>query len=125
MLKYWLHAARRTGRVFLFMAHHHLLLYEGTSCYQLTREFFRYALAECHGDIYPATVTALGLYWERVLCPEHRWVRIAHDGASATVQNTGTADLERLPLEIALCGGRRYMTLVDVAAGQKTVVPVA
>jgi hypothetical protein len=123
-LKYWLHAARRTGRVFLFMAHHHLLMYEGTSCYQLTREFFRYALAETHGDLYAATVTSLGLYWERVLCPEHRWVRLAVEGESVVVENTGTADLDQLPLEIDLGGGRRFMALVRAAAHEKTTVRV-
>jgi hypothetical protein len=123
MLQYWLHAARRTGRVFLFMAHHHLMRYEGTSCRQLTREFFRYALDECHGDLYPATVTALGLYWERVLCPEHRWVRLTWDGTSVRVSNAGTADLEGLPLEILLAGGKRFMVLVDVPAGGAVDVP--
>jgi hypothetical protein len=124
MLKYWLHAARRTGRVLLFMAHHHLLLYEGTSCYQLTREFFRYALGECCGDLYAATVTSLGLYWERVLCPEHRWIRVTVEGATVMIENTGTAALDRLPLEIDLPGGGRFMTLVDVPAGGKTAVRI-
>jgi hypothetical protein len=122
MIKYWLHAARRTGRVFLYMAHHHLLMHEGTSCYQLTRAFFHYALSACHGDLYAATVTSLGLYWERVLCPQHKWVRVSVKDNAVTVENTGTEALDRLPLEIEVAGGRRYMTLVDVPPGASVVV---
>jgi hypothetical protein len=125
MLKYWVGFARRTGRAFIYMAHHHMMLYEGWACYRLTEEFFRYILAECNADFYIASVTGLGLYWERVLCPEHRCVRMTCDGQSVTVENTGDADLDRLPVEIDLPGGRRFMALVDVPAGGKTTVTVA
>ncbi len=124
MLKYWLHAARRTGRVFLYMAHHHLLLYEGTSCYQLTRAFFHYALAEMprrpvrgHGHVAGPVLGTRAVPRAPVGAP-------APAGESVTVENTGTANLNRLPLEIALSHGRRFMTLVDVPAGTKTVVRV-
>ena len=118
MLKYWMHLARRTGRCFLYMAHHHLMLYEGWSCYHLTEEFLRYALDDCHGDFYVASVSALGLYWERVLCPEHACIRISHHADEVTMTNTGDADLDRLPLEVGLPGGRRFMKLIDLEAGQ-------
>lgn len=120
MLKYWMGLARRTGRAFLYMAHHHLMLYEGWSCYHLTEELFRYLLAECDGDFYIASVCALGLYWERVLCPQHRCVHTEINGQTVTVRNTGDADLDRLPLEIEWDEGRRFMTLVDAPA-QKTI----
>ncbi len=122
MLRYWLHAARRTGRVFLYMAHHHLLMYEGTSCYQLTRAFFHEALTTCKGDLYAATVTALGLYWERVLCPQHKWIRVTVDEKQITVKNSGTEALEKLPLEIEMANGTHYMTLVDVPANSAVVI---
>lgn len=124
MLKYWMGLARRTGQTFLYMAHHHLMLYEGWSCYRLSEELFRYVLAECDGDFYIASVCALGLYWERVLCPEHRCVHVEINGQTVTVRNTGDADLDRLPLEIDLGKGRRYMTLVDVPADGFTNVAV-
>lgn len=125
MIKYWMHYARRTGRVFLYMAHHHMMLYEGWACYRLTEESFRYALAENGGDFYVATICALGLYWDRVLCPKHRVIRISHDNASVTVQNTGDVLLDRLPVEIDLGGGRRFMKLLDVPAGGESRATVA
>lgn len=122
MLDYWLHAARRTGRVFLYMAHHHLLMYEGTSCYQLTRAFFHKTLRDCHGDLYAATVSALGLYWERVLCPEHKWVDISIHKNTIIVTNRGCETLDGLPLEITMQNGTRYMTLVTVPANDQIEV---
>jgi hypothetical protein len=82
-------------------------------------------LAECNADFHAASVTGLGLYWERVLCPEHRCVRMTCDGQSVTVENTGDADLDRLPVEIDLPGGRRFMALVDVPAGGTVAVRLA
>ncbi len=35
-----------------------------------------------------------------------------------TVTNAGQADLDRLPVEVESAGGKRFMTLVDVAAGR-------
>jgi len=125
VLKYWMHAARRAGSHFLYMAHQHLLRYCDNACYHLTEEMLRYVLGDCHGDFYPATVSAIGLYWERVLCPDHRAVAISAEGESVTVENTGDADLDRLPLEIELSGGRRFMSLVDVPAGGRISVPAA
>jgi hypothetical protein len=124
MLKYWAHANLRSGGTFLFMAHHHLLQYEGSSCYHLTEELFRYVLGDCEGDFYVATVTALGLYWKRVLSPRTRCVQVMADDRAVTISNTGDAPLERLPLEISLSSGGRYMTLVDVPAHQRVTVQV-
>jgi len=118
MLKYWLHAARRRGWCFEYFAHHHLRLWDGRACYHLTEEMLRHVLADCHGDFYVSTVSGVALYWERVLCPQHRCVRCRVDGGTVFVQNTGDADLDRLPVEIDLAGGGRFMALVDVPAGQ-------
>jgi hypothetical protein len=125
VLKYWMHAARRAGSHFLYMAHQHLLRYYDNACYHLSEEMFRYVLDDCHGDFYVATVSAMAMYWERVLCPTHRCVRMTCDGQSVTVENTGDVDLDRLPVEIDLPGGRRFMALVNVPAGGKTTVTAA
>ena len=55
----------------------------------------------------------------------HRAVAIATEGGAVTVENTGDVDLDRLPLEIDLGGGRRLMALVDVPAGGRISVPAA
>lgn len=122
MLKYWLHAARRAQGTFLFMAHHHLLLYEGWSCYHITEEFFRHVLADCDGDFYVATVTALGRYWRDVLSPKTRVVEVRIDRERVVVANSGHRDLHGLPVEIELETGGSFMVLADVEAGQEAVV---
>jgi len=124
MLRYWAHANRRAGSTMLFMAHHHLLQYEGSSCYHLTEEYFRYILSDCYGDFYVGTVSAMGMYWKRVLSPRTKCVTVENDGDSVRVTNSGDVNLDALPLEVELGGGRRYMTLVDVPAGETTTVRV-
>ncbi|MBN1555981.1 MAG: hypothetical protein JXA11_14650 [Phycisphaerae bacterium] len=125
MVHYWLGASRRKNGVFVLMNHHHLKLYESWSCFRHTENLFRYLLAEGQGDFYIATISALGLYWERVLCPEHRCIKIDKNGQTVTIQNTGDADLDQLPLEIDLGKDRRFMTLVDVPAGGKTNIELS
>ncbi|HOI54743.1 MAG TPA: hypothetical protein PLP01_05805 [Phycisphaerae bacterium] len=124
MLKYWAHANRRAGSTMLFMAHHHLLQHEGSSCYHLTEEYFRYVLSECYGDFYVTTVTGMGMYWKRVLSPKTRCVNVESDARSVRVTNSGTVALDALPLEIEMSDGARYMTLVDVPANGQTTVAV-
>ncbi|MBD3331771.1 hypothetical protein GF356_02880 [candidate division GN15 bacterium] len=122
MLKYWLHAARRAGGTFLFMAHHHLLLYEGWGCYHITEEFFRHVLADCDGDFYVATVTALGRYWRDVLSPKTRVIELNVDQGRVVARNTGDRDLEGLPVEIEFSDGGSLMVLASVKAGHEVVV---
>ncbi len=117
MLKFWLGFARRHGRALVYLAHHHLVMYEGNACYNLTAELLRHVLADTEGDIYPATLTALGRYWRDVLSPRTRCLKISLEGEGVRLENTGSRDLTGLPLELELAGGGRYMRLVDVPAG--------
>lgn len=116
MLKFWLGFARRHGRALVYLAHHHLVMYEGNACYHLTAELLRHVLADTEGDVYPATLTALGRYWRDVLSERSRCVRITVTGGQVTVENTGARDLTGLPVEIDLAGGGRYLRLVDMSA---------
>jgi hypothetical protein len=124
MLKFWLGFARRNGRALVYLAHHHLVMYEGNACYHLTAELLRHVLADTEGDVYPATLTALGRYWRDVLSERTRCVRITVTGEQVTVENTGARDLTGLPLEIEYAGGGRYLRLVDVSAGATVIVEV-
>jgi len=125
VLKYWMHAARRAGVHFLYMAHQHLLRYLDNACYHLTERMLKYVLDECHGDFYVSTVSGIAMYWERVLCGEHREVKVSVQDGSVAVENTGDANLDRLPVEIDLVGGRRFMALVDAPAGEKAIIQVS
>jgi hypothetical protein len=123
MLKYWTYHARRHGRVMLFMAHQHLRGYESGACFRLTEEMLREVLAEGDGDFYIATMTAVGSYWDRVLCPKHRWVKAGTGtGLDFTVANTGEEAMEEVPVEVQFSNGRRTLTLVDIPAGGATTV---
>ncbi|MHC4981659.1 MAG: hypothetical protein ACYTF6_00635 [Planctomycetota bacterium] len=124
VLWYWMHAARRAGGHFLHMAHQHMLRYFDNACYHLTERMLHYVLDECHGDFYVSTVSGIAMYWERVLCPEHRVVKASVQDGSVAVENTGAADLDRLPVEVELAGGRRFMALVDAPAGDKITVSI-
>lgn len=124
MLKYWLHLAQREGVHFLYMAHQHMLRYFSNACYHLTEEMFRYVLDDCHGDFYPATVSRIAMYWERVLCPEHKVVHVRVRDGEVTVENSGDEDMDRIPVELNLGEGKRMMVLVDVPAGGQVSVSV-
>lgn len=116
VLKFWLGFARRNGRALVYLAHHHLVLYEGNACYNLTAELLRHVLADTEGDIYPATLTALGRYWRDVLSPRTRSLRIQVEEGCVWLENTGSRDLTGIPLETELVGGGRYLRLLDVPA---------
>ena len=117
MLKYWTWHARRQGRAMVLMAHHHLRGWESAGCFRLTEELIRDAVGRMHGDLYLGTMSAVGLYWERVLCPKHRWVRTGTDGGfSFTVTNRGDRDLEAVPVEVTFSDGRKTLTLVNIPA---------
>lgn len=123
-LKFWLHVAARTGRVFVFLSHHHLLRYEGTACYHCTEELLRYTLEEGAGRYQIGTVTSLGRYWRDVLSPRTRCLEVVTAADRVQVRNRGTRAWEGIPLEIELGGGRRFLTLVDIpAGGEVTVAP--
>lgn len=124
-LKYWLHAARRTGRAFVFLSHHHLLQYEGVACYHMTEELLRSALADCEGDVYPATVGCLGRYWRDVLSERTRVISVKLQGALVVVQNRGASHLEGLPLELEFVGGGKCLRLIDVRAGESVTLDLS
>ncbi|MCZ7637760.1 MAG: hypothetical protein M5U12_18020 [Verrucomicrobia bacterium] len=113
-LKYWLHAAARTGRAFIFLSHHHLLRYEGTACYHCTEELLRYVLEEGAGRCEIGTVTALGRYWRDVLSPQTRCVAVETGERSVAVRNSSERPLAGVPVEVDLGGGRQLLTLVDL-----------
>jgi len=118
MLKYWTWHARRHGRVMVLMGHHHLRGWESATCFRLAEELIHDAVGRMHGDLYLGTMSAVGLYWERVLCPEHRWVTAtAGVGTDFTVANRGARPLEAVPVEVVFSNGARTLALVDVAAG--------
>lgn len=114
MLKFWLGFARRKGRALVFLAHHHLMLYQTHACYGLTAELLRHVLADTEGDVYPATLTAMGRYWRDVLSERTRTIELRAAAGAVEVRNTGDRALTGLPLEIEFQGGRRCMRLVDV-----------
>ena len=124
MLKYWLGAARRTAEHWSFLR---TTTFSGTqtvACYHLTEELFRHVLADSEGDVYPATLTALGLYWRDVLSDRTRCIRVDIEDRCASVRNSGQRDLKGLPVDLDFGAGRRAMQLVDVPAGGKVVIRI-
>ena len=122
MLQYWMHRAQREGSHFLYMAHQHMLRYFNNACYHLSEEMFRYVLGDCHGDFWVGTVSAIAMYWEKVLCPEHREVAASVQDGVVTVRNTGSSHLDQVPVEVTFASGRSYMALVDLPPGQTVTV---
>lgn len=119
MLKYWLSLARRRRQTFIFMAHHHLLQYKGTACSQLTEEILRHVLEEHRGDFYISTLFGLGQYWERVLCPKHRWVSVANGNRTViNATNKGNEPLDDIPIDVTFKNGKRLLILVSLPAKQ-------
>lgn len=116
MLKFWLGFARRNGRALVFLAHHHLMLYQTRACYGLTAELLRHVLADTEGDVYPATLTAMGRYWRDVLSERTRIIHVHVSESAVEIQNTGDRAIAGLPVEIEFQDGRRCMRLVDVPA---------
>ena len=115
-LKYWVGAARRTGRALVFLAHHHLMRYRGNESAALVETFLHHVLADQQGDLYVGTLTAVGRYWRDVLSPRTRCVKTTAAGNRVSVANAGPRAFAALPLEIGLGGGKRHLRLVDVAA---------
>ena len=117
MLKYWIYLARKRRQTFVFMAHQHLLRYEGIAGTHCAEAILRHILDDCRGDFYVTTVYGLGWYWERVLCPEHRRVSVEiKDAHTITVHNNGDDALDGIPVEIAFSNGGNLLVLADLPA---------
>lgn len=122
MLEFWLGFARRNRRALVFLAHHHLLMYQTQACHGLTAELLRHVLDNGEGDVYPATLTAMGRYWRDVLSERTRTVEVQVMENRVEVRNTGARDLDGLPVEIEFQGGRRCLRLVDVPAHASVMI---
>jgi hypothetical protein len=115
MLKYWIGLARRRRRAFIFMAHHHLLRYEGVAATHCAEEVLRHVIADCKGDFYISTLLGVGRYWERVLCPKHRWVSVGTlDRMKIELHNKGEEQLEDIPVEVTINNRRQMLLLVSL-----------
>ena len=115
MLKYWIYLARKRRQTFVFMAHQHLLRYEGIAGTHCAEAILRHILADCKGNFYVTTVYGLGWYWERVLCPEHRRVSVEiKDAHTITVHNNGDDALDGIPVEVAFSNGGNLLVLADL-----------
>lgn len=124
VLRYWLHATRRAGYAFIYMAHHHLLRYQGFGCYTITAHFFRHVLGDCDGDFYIGTVSALGKYWKTVLSPRTRCIEVNVTDAKVTIHNKGLDDVSGIPVEITMHNGKRFLQLVDVASHDQVSIKI-
>jgi len=122
MLKYWVSYARRTGRAMVYLAHHHVRLYESNICFNLTAELLRYVLGSTEGDVWCGTLAAIGRYWRDVLSEKTRCVEIRNSGARVEIFNRGDRDLDGLPLDLELDDGTRHMRLVSVPARASVVI---
>jgi len=122
VLKYWVGFARRKRRALVYLAHHHLLMYQGNSCLALTAELLRHVVADSEGDVHVATVTSLGRYWRDVLSERTRCLAVSCGGRVVTASNCGDRNLCGIPVEVEFSGGRRMMRIVDVPAGAEVDV---
>ena len=104
------------------MTHHHLMRYEGISTLNLTDALFRYVLERFRGDYYISTLYGLGTYWDRVLCPKHRWVTPEIRNGDVHVTNSGDEDLDGIPIEVQFGGGKRLLLLSKVPANSTQAV---
>jgi len=117
VLKFWVGFARRKRRALVYLAHHHLLMYRGTSCFALTAELLRHVVAESEGDVHAATVTSLGRYWRDVLSQRTRCLDVKCGEQGVIASSRGDRDLAGIPVEVEFAGGRRMMRIVRVPAG--------
>lgn len=124
MLKYWVGVARRKGCAMVFLAHHHLMRYEGNGCANLTEELLRHVLSDQDGDLYVGTLTAVGRYWRDVLSDRTRCVRVTCEGPTVTVTNSGSRPLSGLPLEVSTQDGLTHMRIIAVPAQSSIVLEI-
>ena len=126
MLKYWLWLASVKRSTFIFMAHHHLLRYEGMACTGMTESFLRFVMERGGGMYYISTLYGLGSYWEKVLCPLHRCVQVKMTGdRELEIINSGETSLDSIPVEVRFTRGKRMVILADLPAKNSTRVLVA
>lgn len=102
-----------------FLAHHHLLMYQGNACFNLTGELLRHALADTEGEVWCGTLTSIGRYWRDVISKTTRCINVGVEEGSIWVSNDGERDLDGLPLEIRLDDGGHLLKFVSIPAGQK------
>lgn len=126
MLKYWLWLAAVRRSVFVYMAHHHVLRYEGMACTGMTESFLRFVMERGGGMYYITTLYGLGSYWDKVLCPRHRCVHASiAGGRELEISNSGTTPLEAIPVEVRFSGGKRMVVLTDLPASASVRIPFA
>jgi hypothetical protein len=118
MLKYWVGFARRNRRALVYLAHHHLLMYQGTACFAMTAGLLRYVVGDSEGDVHSATVTALGRYWRDVLSERTRVVSLTLAAGTPVAENLGQRHLSGIPVEIEFAGGRAMMRIIDLPPGR-------
>ena len=126
MLKYWLWLAAVKRSTFIFMAHHHLLRYEGMACTGMTESFLRFVMERGGGRYYISTLYGLGTYWEKVLCPLHRCVQVTMKGLQELeITNSGETSIESIPVEVRFAKGKRMVILTDLPSNSSTRIVVA
>ena len=126
MLKYWLWLAAIRRSTFVYMAHHHLLRYEGMACTGMTETFLRFVMERGGGMYYISTLYGLGSYWEKVLCPLHRCVAAKIiNKREVQVINSGDTLIESIPVEVRFSDGKRMVVLADLPATGSINVSVA
>jgi hypothetical protein len=125
VLNYWAHYARKTGRAFILLCHHHMALYEGVACQQLMEKLLWDILADSEGDFYAATMGAIGRYWMRVLSPRHRWLNLTVVNGEARLVNRGTETLKGIPLTLQFDGGGECLYITELAPGATITVSFA
>lgn len=122
MLKFWMSFARRNKRTLVYLAHHHLVMYQSNACYSLTAELLRHVLQDTEGDVYPATLTGAGRYWRDVLSPKTRKIQITIQDGKATVTNSANRGLTGIPVDLVFNDGSRQVQLVDIPCGQSIII---
>ncbi len=115
MLKFWIGFSRRNRRALVYLAHHHMVMYQTNACLHLTAELLRSVLEDNEGDVHSATVTALGRYWRDVLSERTKKISIKISNNTAYVQNTADYEITGIPVEVSSNHGS-FLRLVDIPA---------
>ncbi len=114
MLKFWVAFARRNRRAMVYLAHHHMVMYEGMACLNLTSELLRFILSDMEGDIHSATLTSLGRYWRDVLSEKQRSINLDVEAGCLRVHNTSKRAWTGIPVEVSTKSGNTWMMLLDI-----------
>lgn len=124
MLKFWVAFARRNRRAMVYLAHHHMVMYEGQACLNLTSELLRYILDDMEGAIHSATLTSLGRYWRDVLCVETRSVKVDVREHAVQVANQSGKAWKGIPVVCLTARNRSWCVLKDLESEKEPVSPV-